>query len=369
MRTLVARVMDPRLSSLLADWRAAGSETVVAPLDRFAAHRDHLLVIDPAGGGNRYAHYGRAFAEHFGADLSGSVIEGLPAEILPAERLGMLDFDYAYARRMGGALWRSYTAPFPGGVIETWQRLVLPLAGGRLVAAAYPVAPPVRPPDPAEALLRLVIERVPVVLDEFGGIEDLALSLRAFCDSQMHLADLVVLVMRDALPGVANRQHFHHLAALELDHARRMGRAFALLLLDIDHFKRINDSFGHAAGDRALVAFVEACRAALREHDILGRIGGEEFAVALPNTGLGGARRIAERLRRQVAETVLHPAPEQTARFSVSVGLVVCGPTDTLSPDPAFADVGTLLERADSALYRAKAAGRDRVMVYEPEER
>jgi diguanylate cyclase (GGDEF)-like protein len=179
----------------------------------------------------------------------------------------------------------------------------------------------------------------------------------------MHMAELEVLATRDPLTGVANRPHFHHLAALELDHARRMGRAFALMALDLDHFKRINDTFGHAGGDQALVAFVAACRAALREYDILGRTGGEEFAIALPNTPADGALRIAERLRRQVEETALDFGSGRTARFSVSIGLVTCGPVDTLSPDTAFPDIATLMERADAALYRAKASGRNRVRV------
>ena len=336
MRTLVARVMEPGLADLLARWRASGEGAPVAdPLGLFAPHADHLLVIDPEGGGNRYIHYGRAFVEHFGVDLSGSLIEGLPAEILPAERRGMLDFDYAFARRVGWPLWRSYTAPFAAGRVETWQRLVLPVGGGRLIAGAYPVAAAPVGEDPGVTLLRLLVERVPVVLDSDGGVADLALSLRTFCDSQIHLAELEVRATRDPLTGVANREHFFHLAALELDHARRMGRSFGVMLLDLDHFKQVNDRFGHAVGDQALVAFVEACRAALRGYDVLGRVGGEEFAVALPNTNLEGARAIAERVRRMVEAVDLRPTPDQRAGITVSVGVTACGAGDPLSPDTA----------------------------------
>jgi diguanylate cyclase (GGDEF)-like protein len=150
-----------------------------------------------------------------------------------------------------------------------------------------------------------------------------------------------------------------HLATLELDHARRMGRSFALLALDIDHFKRINDTWGHAAGDEALKSFANACRLALREYDILGRVGGEEFAVALPNTGPDGARVIAERLRAAVAELVIHPAKGQFFDLTVSVGVAQLRDTDT--------GIASLLGRADQALYRAKNGGRNRVVMEEQE--
>ena len=362
MQDLIATVMDARLLDLLARWRAAGAGGVIAePTSCFAAHVENLLVIHMDGTGNRYSHYGSAFTRHFGADLTGCVIDVLPADILPAERRGMLEFEYTFARRVNRPLWRSYTALF-GDRTETWQRLVLPMGDTRLVVGAYAVAPEATD-DRAAALLRLVIERVPVVLDPEGGIQDLALSLRTFCDTQQHVAELEVLATRDSLTGVANPRHFHHLAGLELDHARRMGRSFSLLALDIDHFKTVNDRWGHAAGDEALKAFVAACRVALREYDILGRVGGEEFAVALPNTGLDGARLIAERLRRQVEEMVVRPAKGDMFDLTVSVGVATRGTADPLGL-PGL-DVPGLLEQADAALYRAKAAGRNRVMVAE----
>ncbi|TAN73555.1 MAG: GGDEF domain-containing protein, partial [Magnetospirillum sp.] len=355
MPDLITKVMDTRLLDLLTRWRAAGPDAVIAEAaERFAAHADHLLVIESDDQGNRYSHYGAAFTRHFGADLTGCVIDVLPAEILPAERRGMLEFEYTFARRVKRPLWRSYTALFDGGT-ETWQRLVLPLGDGRLAVGAYPVDA-VAAEDQAATLLRMVIDRVPVVLDEAGGIVDLALSLRAFCDTQQHVAELEVLATRDSLTGVANLRHFHHLAGLEMEHARRMGRSFSLLALDIDHFKAINDRWGHAAGDEALKAFVAACRVALREYDILGRIGGEEFAVALPNTGLDGARVIAERLRRQVEEMVVRPARGDMFDLTVSVGVTSCGGPDPLAASIAL-DIPTLLAQADAALYRAKTGG------------
>jgi len=357
--TLTASVMDERLRDLLARWRRAASDGAAAdPAAAFAPHLDHLLMIEMDGGGNRYAHYGAAFTRHFGADLTGRVIDVLPPEILPADRRGMLEFEYAYARRTGRPLWRSYTARF-GDRDETWQRLVLPLGDGRLVVGAYPVPPSTAAASP-EDFLRLVIERVPVELDEAGGVLDLALSLKGFCDSRQQVAELEVLATRDPLTDVANRRHFHHLASLELEHARRMGRAFSLLALDIDHFKAINDTWGHAAGDEALKAFVAACRVALREYDVLGRVGGEEFAVALPNTGADGAAIIAERLRAQVAATTVSTTDGRRFGMTVSVGIVAPKPDA-----PETEDVTGLLKRADDALYRAKAEGRNRVVTDE----
>jgi diguanylate cyclase (GGDEF)-like protein len=355
MRDLVARVMDSRLSALFADWRRGGTGGF-DPAARFAAHSDHLLVIEAEGGTNRYSHYGQAFAACFGIDLTGQVIDFLPPEILAADRRFMLEFEYGFVRGTGRPLWRSYTALFGQDLRQTWQRLVLPAGNGRLVVGAYPVDTP-NAGDSAETLLRLVIDRVPVVLGEDGGISDMALSLGDFCDTGVHLAELEELASKDSLTGTSNRRHFMHLAALELDHARRMGRSFALLALDIDHFKRINDTWGHAAGDEALKAFTNACRQGLREYDILGRVGGEEFAVALPNTGLDGAKVIAERLRAAVEELVVRPAKGDLFDLTVSIGIAVLGEDDS--------SVSELLARADKALYTAKAMGRNRVVAEE----
>ncbi|CAA7622221.1 Response regulator [Candidatus Terasakiella magnetica] len=361
MPHLVAAVMDPRLQDLLAQWR--DGRDAADPVARFAAHAEHLLVIDCDGPRNRYSHYGQAFIEHFGSDLTGRVIDVLPSEILPAERRGMLEFEYTFARRMGLPLWRSYTAVFADDKVETWQRLVLPMAEGRLIVGAYPVVPDVGEPREDTSLLRLVVERVPVVLTNEGKIHDLALSLRAFCDSQRTMAELEVLATRDSLTGVANHRHFHHLASLELDHARRMGRSFSLLALDLDHFKRINDTWGHAAGDETLKVFVAACRQTLREYDILGRIGGEEFAVALPNTNADGARFIAERLRQQVEQAIISPATGEMCQITVSIGIAAYAGGDLLSTESSFPDVPALLVRADKALYRAKEMGRNYVVL------
>lgn len=368
MQDLVREVMDPRLVELLEAWRKAfyPSETIDDPRQCFARHIDHLLVIDIQGDKSCYAHYGRAFTERFGTDLTGKVIDLLPSEILPAERRGILAFEYAYARRVQRPLWRSYTARFAEDKTETWQRLVLPAGKGRLVVGAFPIdtSLPSQTPEAMAAgvaLLRLLIERVPVVMDPQGSIQELALSLEAFSDTQQQMAELEEWATLDALTGVANLRYFHHLASLELDHTYRMGRSISALVLDIDHFKKINDNWGHAVGDAALKAFAEACRKALREPDILGRIGGEEFAVVLPNTRTDEAQMIAERLRRQVEAISLPLAQGETVSFTVSIGVASSVPA--ARSRARRPDIRTLLAWADAALYRSKEGGRNRVTV------
>jgi len=161
------------------------------------------------------------------------------------------------------------------------------------------------------------------------------------------------LASRDSLTEIYNRRHFQELASAELERARRSGRRVSLLLIDIDHFKRVNDSFGHSAGDEVLKGVVASIRVLLRDSDLFARIGGEELVVLMPETGLEAARLVAERLRIAIgAES--HPAPNSTVTVTASIGLAV-----TASPPEPLAE---LLERADRALYAAKAAGRNRVV-------
>lgn len=156
----------------------------------------------------------------------------------------------------------------------------------------------------------------------------------------------------DALTGTALRGHFMHIGERELRRAARYGHALSALMLDIDHFKRVNDNHGHAAGDAVLRAVADTAAATLREQDVLGRIGGEEFAVLLPETGGDMARLAAERLRAAVAE---RPVEVVAARIAVTASIGVAtwhGGDDTLD---------ALLARADAALYVAKDGGRNRV--------
>ncbi|MFC5459853.1 GGDEF domain-containing protein [Massilia niabensis] len=159
------------------------------------------------------------------------------------------------------------------------------------------------------------------------------------------------LATTDDLTGLLNRRAFFARADAARMLAQRQGQPIALLMLDIDHFKQINDRFGHATGDEALLKFSTACCATLREYDILGRLGGEEFALVLPDTGLAGAHGAAERLRQEVMKTCVLTCGNHYT-MTVSIGLVVIDPEE---------DLPSALARADHALYQAKHAGRNRV--------
>lgn len=160
------------------------------------------------------------------------------------------------------------------------------------------------------------------------------------------------LAMYDGLTELYNRRAFRELAERELARARRVSEPTALLMLDIDHFKRVNDTWGHAAGDRVLSDFAQRLRAALRAGDLPGRYGGEEFCVLLPATCLEGACVVAERIRGAVSAKPLGALPAATM---ASVGA-------TASADSGCS-IDELLAQADAALYRAKRGGRNRVAI------
>jgi diguanylate cyclase (GGDEF)-like protein len=158
----------------------------------------------------------------------------------------------------------------------------------------------------------------------------------------------------DGLTGALNRRAFLRFAENELAIARRYGRPLSVMMLDADHFKMVNDVHGHDAGDAVLRAFAATCRKHLRDVDLLGRLGGEEFAVALPETALTPAHLVAERLRRELAKLEV-AIGSKVLKFTVSIGLAsLTRPSDTIE---------TLLKAADQALYASKLGGRNRVTV------
>ena len=164
---------------------------------------------------------------------------------------------------------------------------------------------------------------------------------------------LHALAHTDELTGIHNRRRFVQRAEEELERARRYGLPVALLMMDLDHFKAINDRWGHAAGDEVLRSFANTARTVMRQSDVFGRIGGEEFAALLPHTTLAGAGIIGERLLEQVRQ---QPArwSAATLPYTASVGVSVATEGST---------VQALMGAADAALYRAKALGRDRLVV------
>lgn len=161
----------------------------------------------------------------------------------------------------------------------------------------------------------------------------------------------------DFLTGLYNRRYFYEAAARELARRRRDGSVLSLVTFDVDHFKQINDRHGHDAGDRVLRALADACLRAVRGADVLARLGGEEFGLLLPATGLVGGLAVAENLRRTLAGLEVE-AGDTLLGFTCSFGVAVAETTTV--------DVDDLLKRADIALYTAKQAGRNCVRAATP---
>ncbi|KRI01276.1 hypothetical protein AO057_09540 [Curvibacter sp. PAE-UM] len=167
-----------------------------------------------------------------------------------------------------------------------------------------------------------------------------------------HEAALIQLARHDPLTGTANRRYFFERAEQEFMRSRRYQTPLSIALIDVDHFKHINDQFGHATGDEVLKLLSGKITALLRESDLLARIGGEEFAILMPSTGLAGAALMAERLRVTIAEEA-SPVAGLMLHLRFSAGV-----TQLKAQDQSIEDC---LRRADEAMYKAKQAGRDRV--------
>ena len=197
-----------------------------------------------------------------------------------------------------------------------------------------------------------------IVLPWFAFMGGFVNSLRQrLSDSNRQLQEAVdrigEIAIRDELTGVYNRRFLMETLQREASRAARLGTPLSVCLFDLDHFKDVNDSYGHAAGDAVLRRFTEIARTGLRGVDVLGRHGGEEFLLVLPDTDLAGALGCAERIRANVAREDF-PAVPPSHRITVTSG-AACATM------PETAD--TLLARADRALYRGKQTGRDRVVA------
>jgi diguanylate cyclase (GGDEF)-like protein len=171
-------------------------------------------------------------------------------------------------------------------------------------------------------------------------------------DNAQLIKDLENLATTDGLTRLYNRRHFMERAESEFVRSHRYKRELSVFLLDADHFKDINDNHGHETGDRVLRILAETCRLSLRQLDVLGRYGGEEFVVLLPETSASLAQEAAERLRKQIEELRI-PASAGDIRVTVSIGVATAGQTTE--------SVAALINQADRALYEAKRGGRNRV--------
>ncbi|WP_117233754.1 diguanylate cyclase [Vibrio maerlii] len=174
-------------------------------------------------------------------------------------------------------------------------------------------------------------------------------------DKEAYLNKLYMEATRDALTDAFNRKYFLDIASLELRNSRIQNRFYTLAILDIDHFKQVNDKYGHIIGDQALVFFSNLCQSELRKTDIFGRVGGEEFAIAFTNTSEDEAQQILERIRTKVMTSSLQ-LENDTLQFTVSSGVA------TLTKQTSLRE---LLRQADNALYEAKDSGRNKVCCYQ----
>lgn len=154
----------------------------------------------------------------------------------------------------------------------------------------------------------------------------------------------------DPLTGLMNRRHFFELADRELEQTRRSNRPLSFIMLDIDHFKKVNDEHGHLVGDAAIIQIAELLKQELRKVDFCGRYGGEEFVLCLPDTPLQGALELGERIRQEVEKLEIDTKDDNLLHITASLGVA------ENQQDP---NVEAILKRADQALYEAKAAGRN----------
>jgi two-component system cell cycle response regulator len=205
---------------------------------------------------------------------------------------------------------------------------------------------------------------------------DDARALLEHADSSNHLVDstesstvflqsiidkLCELSLKDPLTGLANRRHFHHVLSREIDVVARSGDHALLLMLDIDHFKKVNDTYGHLAGDQVLQAVAQCLATCVRPMDTVARYGGEEFAVILPGCQVAFGKIVAERIRETIASLTITAAPLVSIQVTVSIG-------GAYAPEWVRSTTTLWTDRADTLLYRAKSEGRNRVCMDEQQE-
>jgi diguanylate cyclase (GGDEF)-like protein len=187
---------------------------------------------------------------------------------------------------------------------------------------------------------------------EYNGAPAILVALNDISERKALEVELVKQASTDPLTGIGNRRHFMLQAEQEMGRARRFGRPFSVMMMDVDHFKPINDRHGHAVGDVVLQAVVRRASDGLRQSDQIARLGGEEFAAMLPETNLAAAAAVAERIRQNLVSRPII-ASGKAIDCTISIGTAEMREGDITIDD--------LLRRADEALYRAKAAGRNRV--------
>ncbi len=199
---------------------------------------------------------------------------------------------------------------------------------------------------------RVFIAELAAILIDYNGFPAFLVALNDISQRKVLEEELFRKASTDALTGINNRGYFQNLAEQEVRRTRRFSRALSAMMIDIDHFKSVNDSLGHSAGDAVIQGIVKRSLESLRQSDRIGRIGGEEFAVVLPETSLSAAFEVADRLRAHIQEKPII-AEHFAVPCTVSIGVAQLSEED--------GGIEDLLARADKALYRAKQTGRNKV--------
>ncbi len=161
--------------------------------------------------------------------------------------------------------------------------------------------------------------------------------------------------IRDPLTSIFNRRYFEEEVYKQILNLQRENRPYSVLMMDADHFKNVNDTYGHKIGDKVLIELASTAERALRDNDIVARYGGEEFVAFLPDTDAETAYKVADRLRETISEIIVHTEDNQNVKFTVSIGV---------SSDAVSENVDMLIKTADEAMYQAKQGGRNRVRIF-----
>jgi len=243
------------------------------------------------------------------------------------------------------------------GKLPSWAREQLP----KSITQTFDfVLVPVITDDAVIALMRLSRpSKKPFTADELRFLEAVANQTALALERVKLIAFLENLSITDALTGIANRRHFEWRLSEEIERARRYKYPLSALMLDLDHFKQVNDNYGHQIGDIVLQQVAQRLRRILRRTDFLARYGGEEFIVLAPQTPADRALILAERLRQVIAESPIPVADNLQIHITISIGVAVF-------PNHAQNE-SELVRAADAALYKAKQMGRNRVCMFEPE--
>ncbi len=211
-----------------------------------------------------------------------------------------------------------------------------------------------QPRELSESQQKLLSDLAAMVVNEFEIRLAGRSAVEALLESTTQARELSTLARTNSLTGALNRRGFLELAEREFSRATRYRRPLSLLMLDVDRFKRINDGYGHATGDAVLKRLVKVATATIRAEDVFARLGGEEFAILVPETTAHDAQVLANRLKAALASASVD-CGAASVRFTVSIGVAEC--------DCAGETIEEALARADTALYAAKKAGRNRVRI------